>query len=319
MIFNKQYSQEDYEEKINLLKDQAEINKFFKKFNIFYEQLWYSIISIIWSENCTWSRIINSKNCKECFEIENGEDCKFNFINASISNSYDTSQAWHKTAWTYDSLWIASSNNILFSNYIRWSDNNIYYSMNCFHNNANLFGCIGLRNKSYCIFNKQYTKQEYEVQVAKIITHMIETKERGEFFHPSLSPFGYNETVAQEYFPESPTSFLPLPSSGGGWPQDSHQWKIVPPRNGGLGGMGYHRSDYQAPTPAADKILEGKDLPATIDEVSDDILKTAIKCEVTGKLFRIIPQELAFYRKHYLPLPRRHPDQRHLDRLALRK
>jgi len=39
MIFNKQYSQEDYEEKINLLKDQAEINKFFKKFNIFYEQL----------------------------------------------------------------------------------------------------------------------------------------------------------------------------------------------------------------------------------------------------------------------------------------
>ncbi len=135
---------------------------------------------------------------------------------------------------------------------------------------------------------------------------MIETKERGEFFHPSLSPFGYNETVAQEYYPVTSSEVL-------GTSDDliSNNKQLIT--------YGYHRSDYQAPTPAADKILEGKDLPTTIEEVSDDILKTAIKCEITGKLFRIIPQELAFYRKHYLPLPRRHPDQRHLDRLALRK
>jgi hypothetical protein len=30
---------------------------------------------------------------------------------------------------------------------------------------------------------------------------MINTKERGEFFHPSLSPFGYNETVVMDYYP----------------------------------------------------------------------------------------------------------------------
>jgi hypothetical protein len=35
---------------------------------------------------------------------------------------------------------------------------------------------------------------------------MIETGEWGEFFHPSLSPFGYNETVAQEYYPVTPPS-----------------------------------------------------------------------------------------------------------------
>jgi hypothetical protein len=32
---------------------------------------------------------------------------------------------------------------------------------------------------------------------------MQSTSERGEFFHPSLSPFGYNETLAQEYMPLS--------------------------------------------------------------------------------------------------------------------
>ncbi|MDP2669631.1 MAG: hypothetical protein Q8O99_01100 [bacterium] len=38
-----------------------------------------------------------------------------------------------------------------------------------------MFGCSNLRNKQYCIFNKQYTQEEYEQLVPKIITHMQET------------------------------------------------------------------------------------------------------------------------------------------------
>ena len=68
---------------------------------------------------------------------------------------------------------------------------------NCHH----LFGCIGLKNKEYCIFNKHYTKLEYEKLVGKIVEHMQTSDERGEFFHPSLSPFPYNDTVAQEHMP----------------------------------------------------------------------------------------------------------------------
>jgi hypothetical protein len=41
-------------------------------------------------------------------------------------------------------------------------------------------------------------------------------------------------------------------------------------------------------------------------------------CEVSGKPFRIIKQELEFYRKHNLPIPHRHPDVRHTDRMKLR-
>ena len=100
-------------------------------------------------------------------------------------------------------------------------------------NSSHLFGCVGLRNKEYCILNKQYTKEEYEELVPKIIKQMnempyiskipnakiqmsnqiqnpnvkINNKPReivyryGEFFPPELSPFCYNETIAQEYFP----------------------------------------------------------------------------------------------------------------------
>jgi hypothetical protein len=83
--------------------------------------------------------------------------------------------------------------------------------------------------------------------------------------------------------------------------------------------FGYHRSTYTPPTPVSDKVIQWADLPSTIDAVQDDILQYAIACEVTGKLFRLQPKELAFYRKHNIPVPRRHPDQRHADRLAMRK
>jgi hypothetical protein len=45
----------------------------------------------------------------------------------------------------------------------------------CTGNSSNLFGCIGLRGKEYCILNKQYTKEEYEALVPKIIEKMKES------------------------------------------------------------------------------------------------------------------------------------------------
>ena len=71
------------------------------------------------------------------------------------------------------------------------------------------------------------------------------------------------------------------------------------------------------PFPQVDKMLQASELPS-IDEVTDDILQQAILCEVTNKPFRIIKPELQFYRKYHLPLPRKHPDQRHLERMQLR-
>jgi hypothetical protein len=47
-------------------------------------------------------------------------------------------------------------------------------------------------------------------------------------------------------------------------------------------------------------------------------LSKAIICEVFGRPFRIVKPELEFYRKHWLPLPRKHPDIRHQERLAKR-
>lgn len=65
-------------------------------------------------------------------------------------------------------------------------------------------------------------------------------------------------------------------------------------------------------------MIPAEKLPESIEGIPDDILNWAIECEVSGKPFRLIKQELDFYRKHHLPIPRRHPDVRHMDRMKIR-
>ncbi|MFA6992635.1 MAG: hypothetical protein WC269_05175, partial [Candidatus Gracilibacteria bacterium] len=59
-------------------------------------------------------------------------------------------------------------------------------------------------------------------------------------------------------------------------------------------------------------------IPQEIKDVPENVCSEILACEVTGKNYRIIPQELNFYRKLNLPIPKKHPDQRHYDRIAKR-
>jgi len=145
-----------------------------------------------------------------------------------------------------------------------------------------------LQNKQYCIFNKQYTAEEYKSLKEKIVAHMQKTGEYGEFFSPSISPFGYNETVAFDHFPLSKDDVLDI---GYRWRDDDVQAK------------------YDGPV---------YKIPSTISEVGDDVLDQILLCEVSGKNYRIMKQELGFYRKVNVPLPRLCPMERHRRRMNLR-
>lgn len=77
-------------------------------------------------------------------------------------------------------------------------------------------------------------------------------------------------------------------------------------------------SDYETPFPKVEKIIPASKLPVDIKDIPDDIINWAVECEATKKPFRIIKPELDFYRSKNLPIPRIHPDKRHLDRMKLR-
>ena len=141
-----------------------------------------------------------------------------------------------------------------------------------------------MQGGSYCVRNKQYSKEECEKLCPRIIEHMRKTGEWGEYFKSRISQHGYNKTTAQLYYPLTREQAL---------------------------AQGFKWDDYEVPPPKVERIIPASDLPDNIKDVSDDILDAAIECEVTKKPFRIIPKELKFYRRIGLPLPRR-PDQRHL-------
>ena len=312
-INNKQVSEQKY-------------NDFMNQNNIY---IWYNLTSnikkniYIQSEDCIGNQIVLSKNAINCFDVVLNQDTKYIYNAGKTIDSYDCSDSNPRTELSYESIrcqWY----NLLFTNNIFDKSSYIYYSDSCF-SCQNCFGCIWLRNKQYCIFNKQYTETEYSDLVGKIITYMSSPRpaddplfkgesERWEFFHPSLSPFGYNETVAMEYYGVISEDYNKISEDWIYKDQNlptSSEWNL-------LKSYWYKWSDYEAPVLQVDNKINGADLPDNISEIKDDILKTAIICEISSKPFRIIPQELVFYRKHNIPLPRRHPDQRHADRMKLK-
>jgi hypothetical protein len=49
-----------------------------------------------------------------------------------------------------------------------------------------------------------------------------------------------------------------------------------------------------------------------------EITKKIFVCRESGRPYRILKQELDFYQKHGLELPKLHPDVRHATRMTLR-
>ncbi len=257
-------------------------------------------------ENVTGDYLYNCKNIVEGYDLKNCEDCLYCATADSFKDSLDCNfcglRAHAQAELCYQCLAVGPSYRLMSCQTCQHDNAYLSYCDNCY-GCKNCFGCVGLKQKQYCILNKQYGKEEYEKVVARIITHMKKTPyqspnssgtgqagEWGQFFPRELSPFGYNETMAQEYFPLSKEEAL---TKGWKWKEETQD----------------EEKNYFGPPVA---------IPDDIKDVDDSICSAILRCEVTGKLFKIIPQELQFYREMKLPLPRKCFLQRQKERFALR-
>ena len=239
------------------------------------------------SENCTGDAIYNSKNCSNCFDIKDCEDCKHVAFTPKSTSVHDAAfsapfglEAGYSTCSTVGGLG-------LMFDFLVYHCSNVIYSMEC-HYSEHLFGCVSMRHNEYCILNKQYSKEEYGKMAVKLVDHMKETGEWGEYFPPSCAPIAYNESNAYDYFPLEKSEA----KEKGFWWRD------------------------EEPVKEQGKLLE--EIPSSIEKVDDSICEKVLTCEVTGKQFKILPQELRFYRRMGIALPHKHPHQRHRERLDRR-
>lgn len=289
-IENVQYTKEEYEKKMKEynLGSHTEREKLTVKFWNFVATHPRRYAFLRKTEDCIGDYIADSKDVFWGFDAYGQEGGRYVFDGGFGKDSMDLLQVGldcelnyeaHDGGWAYNSHFTTS---------MAYVANCEYVSL--VRDIQDCFGCFGLSKKQYCIFNKQYTKEEYEVLREKIIDHMKKMGEYGEFFPISLSPYAYNETIAQQWYPKTKEEVLEK-----GW-----KWRDNLP------------GKYYAPT------VQWADVPDDISDTSEDILKNIFACMKCKKNFKIIKKEFEFYKKERIALLRFCPDCRFIERFSRR-
>lgn len=305
-ILNEKFNKDEYFKRINELKlnTSSGLKEFSNKFEVFRKKFPVRSTHSIRAEDTSGNWLVDCKNVKNslgCLDVKNG---KYLFWIHKAEDCMDYFQWGNNAELVYES---SNCGNNLFNVHFCdqcWSGvNNLSYCDSCISSN-NCFGCVGLKRGEYSILNKKYTKYEYERIKEKIINDMYKIpyidklgKEYyyGEFFPAEFSLFSYNETPALDFFPKNKEETIKL---GYKWSDNK-------------------KNKYQF-------TLRNKDIPENISSVDDSLLNEVIECEEKDKSystggFRITQNELSFYRKMDLPLPRVCFDVRHIRRLLKRR
>jgi hypothetical protein len=302
-INNQQYTKEEYFKELDTFQLYSKKSRklVLQKYEEMRALAIYRFAYIVSSVDSSGHNILNSKNTIDSFEVYNSENVKYSQRIFSSKDSMDclfsgTSELLYE--YTTGSK---SDYNVKFSYSAMDAVRNADYIESCASCN-NVFGGISLRNKEYVILNKVYSKEDYESLRNKIIQQMNDILFKdinntvyryGEFLPSGLSPFAYNETLAQEILPLTKEEAIAR----------GYRWKDV---------------DLKTYTIT----IHAKDLPDEINEVDNSILDEVIGCAHMSECnhqcttaFKLTPDELRFYQKFGIPLPELCPNCRHYERL----
>ena len=281
-IWNIKYEKKEYfERKSEILSQKSNFLNNYKKL----ENKWKNHNS----SNVNWDNIIESEdvlNWSFVFNLKNWNNTLFVWSTAWAENWFDFLIWWegnNDIYWVNNSWW--GCQNIFNSVQVGWSTD-IYYSQNietCSH----LLFCNGLKNKSYCILNKQYTKSEWEILADKIFKQMESDWILWDFFPGNINPFYFNDTIAGmlwDFTKEEVESKWYL------WRDeeikvDIPEWVDIISTE--------QLNDYQWYSPSGEW------------RINPEILQKVIKDDAWD-YYRIVQMEYDFLVKHWLPLPSLH-------------
>jgi hypothetical protein len=299
-FFNENIGKEEYEKLINKSVWSREFVKEMKeKFLEFQLNIPVKFYHGFQIQNSSGDYIESSQNMKCAFNCRNNKDTAYMQDVWKVEDCLDCTEIMIGES-CYEAQGIEIPNRSMF---IRSCFNTITDSVYCdmCFNVQDCFGCFGLRSKKYCILNKQYSKEEYLALKEKIIAYMIKTKEWGEYFPSNVSPFAYNESMAQDYFPLTKEEAL----------RQGYSWQDRLPRDYGI-------------------TFLTKNLPETFDDIKDNITEEVIQCSSQNSIldkekytlcttaFKITPLELTLYKILNLPIPDKCFPCRRQDRFELR-
>ncbi len=302
-IFNIQYSKEEYFEKLKSFGFDS-----WKNIHAFKKQAYEFWLTKPYREyhghslnfNVSGEYVFESKNSKEGYILNYAENCKWTqFITVPTTKDCMDYSGWGNGAeLMYECTNVGENvSNIKFSCLCFPDCLNLEYCMWNISGKNNL-GCVNLKRKKYCILNKEYSKEDFEVLREKIIEDMkinpyIDKLGRkfyyGEFFPPEFSRFPYNKSNAVKFLTKTKEEVL----------REGYDW-------------------IENKEPVY-KITKSSDsLPDTINSTNETILNEVIRCGGCGRGYKIVQGELDLLRKMNLPIPHECPkcrESKRFDRL----
>ena len=249
------------------------------------------------NHNATGDYVYHSKNTYHAYQCIYTEDSKY----CQLLTFPTTRDSYDITAWG-DNIELcvdsgvcgADASCVKYCLGVYGGVKDVEYSM-MLSGSEDCFGCCNLKKGKYCILNKQYSKEDYYALRSTIIKDMNErpykdargrTWKYGDFFPYDLSPFGYNESCAHDYFPLSESNAE----------AHSYPWSRVEESS--------HKITWLS-----------ENIPDSIEEVDDSVVKEILECSSCKKAYRIVIDELSLLRKLGVPVPRKCPHCRHRDRI----
>ncbi|MEX2052502.1 MAG: hypothetical protein WD991_02300 [Candidatus Paceibacterota bacterium] len=145
--------------------------------------------------NCDWCEDVwDSKNCYLSRALAKCDNLNYGYRVLDAKDSFDVAISFHIQN-CYDCLTCHSSFNLNFSENSRDCIDS-FFLFDC-RNCQNCFMSWNLRNKQYCIKNKQYTKEEYEVEIKKL---KLDSYKSLENLRAEFANILRNEVVHRENF-----------------------------------------------------------------------------------------------------------------------
>jgi len=287
--FNEQLSTEEYQNKIKEIRGSyKKMEEMKKRFEEFSKSLPRKENNNLKTANSVGDYLFECKNVSNSFEVLGAENSKNLFSTRSAHNSNGAIGYGYKSELLLECVAVGYSSRVVGSCIVNNSQD-ISYSLSL-NNCHDCIGCDGLKNASHFIFNKPYEKEEYE----KIKGHIIqELKGKGLYglmMPAQMAPFAYNETIAQDNFPLAKEEAL---KQGFRWEEDIQKTE-------------------------GKETMKPEDIPDHIKDVPDSITSEILCCSECNRNYKIIEQELSFYRKMVLPIPRKCFYCRHRDRVKRR-
>ncbi len=288
-FLNEPMDPEEYKAKVGeILGSYEKIEAFKKDFEIFRKKFPVRENNNLKTVDSTGDYLFECKNVKDSFEITQSEDCKYLFASKNIRDSIGTIGHGTGCERVLEVVATGASSNVIGSYGVENSQDVLYgfYITKC----KDCIGCDALRNGKYCILNKEYPKEEYDRLREKILNELREADLYGLMIPTELAPFAYNETIAQDNFPLTKDEVLKL---GFRWEDDIQKTE-------------------------GKETLQPEEIPDHIKDVPDEITSEVLKCVECSRNYKITAQELSFYKKMNIPLPRKCFYCRHQDRIRRR-